>query len=67
MSILPVCGVYPAATFANKLETCNVQLKGLCQNLQLLNTDSCDIADIALLEEGFSLEQNVFLRGSVAT
>ena len=66
ISILPVCGVYAAATFANKIETCNVQLIGLCQNPQLLNTDFCDTA---LLEEGFSVEHqhNICLHSSVAT
>ena len=66
ISILPVCGVYAAATFANKIETCNAQLIGLCQNPQLLNTDFCDTT---LLEEGFSLEHqhNICLHGSVAT
>ena len=39
------------ATFANKLETCNGKIKGLCQNPQLLNTDFCDIARRRLLLE----------------
>ena len=47
--------IYASATFANKLETCNVKLERLCEKPQRLKTDLCDIP---LLEEGWFLEHN---------
>ena len=46
--ILAVGRVHASATFANKLDSCNVKLERLCEKPQRLKTDLCDIP---LLEE----------------